>query len=818
MQATTIDEMKVIITAQTQDFNQKLNAVNQRIDRLNRQASGISSTTKKLSGTFSKFAGVVAAAFSVRAIVNFGKATSELARSAEANLQRVNDIFGSAGNSITAFAEANRTALGMSRSDVYQYAATYGNLFSTFMTDQQANAEMTQAYLNATAVVASKTGRTVEDVAERMRSGLLGNTEAIEDLGINVNIKTIEITDAFRQIADGRSWDQLNAYEQAQVRQLAILEQATKKYGTTVAQNSSFAFQQASAAIRDFQTIVGNLLNTFLVPLVNWFTGFLNQVNSLLEALFGKQTAQQNQSAQATQDNADAMEELAGQTEAAEKAAKGATASFDELNILNAESTGTNGNSNYGNSIPSVNQDDQSNASPSKWEILADKIKIKLHELMNHPFVVWLKEKFADAVQFANEQLSELADWLETLKEPFKELADKLQEAADKLWEFLEPLADQAWDEYKNTIDGIRKALQKIITVVVEVYNKFLDLREAVLDFLDTVGVLDMWQKQLSNIISFVSGIIQTFVTWIGEKTEEFKLKFGGVIDFLTGVFSGDWEKAFNGLQDTFQGFQAGIDADVGLFRGIFGKITAFLNETWENVKTFFQTALAKTGEFFNALPQKLGYLLGQAAAKVTQWGSDMIQWAKTKPKEIIDNILKFFRELPGKIKDIWNEVIEFLNKLPGKMLTLGKNLLTGIWNGILSVKDWLFQKISDFFGGFLDGFFDGMGLGQGQEATISPIPKLARGGVISAPTVAMVGEYTGASSNPEIVSPQSTMRETFLEAVMPLVDAILSGDQEIIQAIEGKDLTVRLGDRDISLAAQRGSKARGYAIAGGYR
>ena len=46
-----------------------------------------------------------------------------------------------------------------------------------------------------TAVVASKTGRTVQDVQERVRSGLLGNTEAIEDLG--VLLQNNQMTDAF---------------------------------------------------------------------------------------------------------------------------------------------------------------------------------------------------------------------------------------------------------------------------------------------------------------------------------------------------------------------------------------------------------------------------------------------------------------------------------------------------------------------------------------------------------------------------------------------------------------------------------------------
>jgi hypothetical protein len=92
----------------------------------------------------------------------------------------------------------------MSKAAAASFSSVYGNLFSVWA-DQTTNAELTNRYLNMTAVVASKTGRTVEDVQERVRSGLLGNTEAIEDLGVFVNVKTIEMTDAFKRMASGKS-------------------------------------------------------------------------------------------------------------------------------------------------------------------------------------------------------------------------------------------------------------------------------------------------------------------------------------------------------------------------------------------------------------------------------------------------------------------------------------------------------------------------------------------------------------------------------------------------------------------------------------
>lgn len=45
-------------------------------------------------------------------------------------------------------------------------------------------------------------------------------------------------------------------------------------------------------------------------------------------------------------------------------------------------------------------------------------------------------------------------------------------------------------------------------------------------------------------------------------------------------------------------------------------------------------------------------------------------------------------------------------------------------------------------------------------------IPRLAKGGVAYEETLAIFGEYAGASNNPEITAPQSIIRETVEEAL----------------------------------------------------
>jgi phage-related minor tail protein len=194
----------------------------------------------------------------------------------ETAVQQVERIYGEAAESIKEFAESKALDYNMSASDAYKYSQIYGNLIQSITDDQQENAEQTQKLLQASSVIASATGRSMEDVMDRIRSGLLGNTEAIEDLGVNVNVALLETTDAFKQIAGDKSWDKLTFQEQQQIRLLGILEQTSKKYGDEVQDNTASSIQKLTAKTKNLTNDLGKKL----LPIAN---KVLDKANDLVD-------------------------------------------------------------------------------------------------------------------------------------------------------------------------------------------------------------------------------------------------------------------------------------------------------------------------------------------------------------------------------------------------------------------------------------------------------------------------------------------------------------------------------------------------------
>ena len=304
--------------------------------------NSIKNTFQKLGTYLKGLAGQILGLLSLRAFINFSREAGQMATQQEANVQRLIDIYGEASQAVGDYIDANARALGMSRSAAAQFSAVYGNLFSVWA-DQKTNAELTAQYLNMTAVVASKSGRTVEDVQERVRSGLLGNTEAIEDLGVFVNVKTIEMTDAFKRMADGRSWEQLGAYEQQQIRTMAILEQATQKYGTTVANTTALTRAQYKAAYEDMQATWGQFVNVVLMPVLKVVTQIMNIITAGLRAIAGitGKTIESTKGISSSIGGAvDNQKELTDAIKGTNKELKKSLAGFDEIQILSSNATG----------------------------------------------------------------------------------------------------------------------------------------------------------------------------------------------------------------------------------------------------------------------------------------------------------------------------------------------------------------------------------------------------------------------------------------------------------------------------------------------
>lgn len=122
------------------------------------------------------------------------------------------------------------------------------------------------------------------------------------------------------------------------------------------------------------------------------------------------------------------------------------------------------------------------------------------------------------------------------------------------------PLLEQLswlWDEHiSKMVKNIGDFIGKLINGASEIYNKFVS---PIVNFL-----LDYLSPAWSQMTSLVVGVLGTLLGTISDVVSGIFEFFGGVIDFITGVFTGDWKKAWNGVKSAFKGV---FDSLIGIFK-----------------------------------------------------------------------------------------------------------------------------------------------------------------------------------------------------------------------------------------------------------
>ena len=249
--------------------------------------------------------------------------------------------------------------------------------------------------------------------------------------------------------------------------------------------------------------------------------------------------------------------------------------------------------------------------------------------------------------------------------------------------------------------------------------------------------------------------------------------------DKVSGAWTtikGVWETVKTTIGDKVQTAKAALEDK-------FSSVWTSVKSTWESVKTTIggkaQTAKA-------VLEDKMSSV----------WKTCKEVWDKAKNiKGTISAKVKL--SLQNKFSKAWNKVKKQWNKLANfgtatATIKIGfKNLISGAWNKLAKAINGAKAKAPAIISNILPS-----------------MPYLAKGGVLTAPTPAWLGEYAGARSNPEIATPQSLMAETMRDVNGDLVNAFATMTRQVIAAIENKDFDVRIGDEAIARSAQRGNVA----------
>lgn len=572
----TLDELKVMIDAEIAPFRKKMKEVENQVkgtsDRVKNATAKVREQSNSIGSAFGKLAKFAGFAILGKKLLDVGMYSTQTALEVSASMNQIKRQMGESSQSFLKWVKDNANAMNMGVGEATNYGAVYSNLFSGFIKDTNKLSAYTAKMLQTSAVVAEGSGRTITDVMERIRSGLLGNTEAIEDLGINVNVAMIESTEAFKKFANGQSWQQLDYQTQQQIRLMAILEQATAKYGNTLSNSVNGRISLFKSLMKDAALNLGNsmlpIINA-IMPVLNSFAMVLKNVTAKLAEfialMFNKKATVKDGVGGAVGDMGNAMKDAAGgagdladavddagdsaggladnlgdSAKNAKKAAKELLGllGFDEINILqkpkddDAGGSGGGGKGGKGKGggggpfkdiLPEVELTDMDNKFKSIFDGLGDKLK-GLFDLFKKGFDAAFRPEGIKRIKTALDQIAKTMGEIVTdprVVNAFNRMAEKIAYALGQVTGSITTIGLGIGVFLAESIaNGLGRQKERIIRALVALFDNVGNLSEAVgniaqdfssafYDVITSTGAVRIGSAIVSTLLSLTSTIVE---------------------------------------------------------------------------------------------------------------------------------------------------------------------------------------------------------------------------------------------------------------------------------------------------------------------
>ncbi|HHG7718525.1 TPA: hypothetical protein ACYQT0_001989 [Streptococcus pneumoniae] len=572
----TLDELKVMIDAEIAPFRKKMKEVENQVkgtsDQVKNATAKVREQSNSIGSAFGKLAKFAGFAILGKKLLDVGMYSTQTALEVSASMNQIKRQMGESSQSFLKWVNDNANAMNMGVGEATNYGAVYSNLFSGFIKDTNKLSAYTAKMLQTSAVVAEGSGRSITDVMERIRSGLLGNTEAIEDLGINVNVAMIKSTEAFKRFSNGQSWQQLDYQTQQQIRLMAILEQATAKYGDTLSNSVNGRISLFKSLMKDAALNLGNsmlpIINA-IMPVLNSFAMVLKNVTAKLAEfialMFNKKATVKDGVGGAVGDMGNAMKDAAGgagdladavddagdsaggladnlgdSAKNAKKAAKELLGllGFDEINILqkpkddDAGGSGGGGKGGKGKGggggpfkdiLPEVELTDMDNKFKSIFDGLGDKLK-GLFDLFKKGFDAAFRPEGIKRIKTALDQIAKTMGEIATdprVVNAFNRMAEKIAYALGQVTGSITTIGLGIGVFLAESIaNGLGRQKERIIRALVALFDNVGNLSEAVgniaqdfssafYDVITSTGAVRIGSAIVSTLLSLTSTIVE---------------------------------------------------------------------------------------------------------------------------------------------------------------------------------------------------------------------------------------------------------------------------------------------------------------------
>lgn len=733
----TIEELQVLITANTDDLRREINKTNSTINGLKKNAEKQNNGITKAFSKLKK--GIIA--------LGIGKVIKESIQVGMDAIESDNLFSVSLGkyaDDVYTWSTEVSKALGLNAVEIRKNTGVIYNMTSSMGLAEKQALTMSKGVTLLANDMASFYNLNTEEAFNKIRAGITGETEPLKALGILVDENTIKQVAYSEGIATTGS--ELTQQQKVLARYVAIMKQTGNAQGDLARTIDSPAnmFRRLKTEIQNCATTIGSIFMPIIQTVVPYIISFVkiigNALNSLASFLGIKSSGLSEETANASSNISGLSSDMSDANKSA-KQMKQTLAGFDEITNLNtntdSESTGASSSggigfdlSEYDAGMSSIQDKtteivDNIYKKFDKLKTVFDKLKITFSDIWNSKPVESWKNRIVAKINFIKELGTNLGTTLyENVKGTWNNISEDVAIGFNNIgtlwlnvWNDISTTMQMYTEPIVNGISGLfdsiyDTAIGPAIELIVEVWKDFTQI------------LLDWWnkhgQKTLDNIGQFVTQTIKLFQSIYDNVLKP-------IIEPFLNTLGELWDSKIKGLIETFGTLVAElINGALEIYNKVIVPIVEWLTKILgpavaDIVNTIFNAVSVVVGnimEFINGLIVALTGLIQFIVGVFT------LDWDKAW--QGIRNIFKgIFESLSGIVKAVINVIIGILNTL----ISAFESTVNAIIDAINSI------EITNPFNG------EEIWSPNIPRLKVGRIPELARGGIVDKPTLSIIGE-----------------------------------------------------------------------------
>ena len=309
------------------------------------------------------------------------------------------------------------------------------------------------------------------------------------------------------------------------------------------------------------------------------------------------------------------------------------------------------------------------------------------------------------------------ADW--------DKLIENLVDTVTTAGENILPAVEQALIGVSELIDSLFPLIaQKIPEIIVEILPQLISAGTNIVTSLIT-GIQQNLPALTEGAIQIVTQLLTTLLSLLPQLldmgTQLLMQLVIGIAQALPELIPQAVNAVTTIVENLIDNIDLIIDAGMQLLIGLAEGLINAIPQLIDKIPTIIDKLL-------NAIIENLPKLVKMGIELVIKLATGIIQAIPT---------------LVSKIPELTNAILNALSKLPSMVVDIGKNIVSGIWNGISNMASWLWNKISGWCSSIFNGiksFFGihspsklfaddvgkmlGLGIGKGFDDSLSSVYK----------------------------------------------------------------------------------------------